>query len=214
MVFAKFECLKLLDDYKSILLLDYDIVIQQDLSELFEPCESGLKMIWGGLKVRGQLHEATDDYNMDAEGICASTFVLQDHLKDYMNMYDFCYESVIRYGKILYMPEQAIFDFMIQKFDLQNCALDGKVYTPHPNDKDFARKAKIIHAFGQPKFWNGLDNNQWNQNYESWLQMGGSKYRQVTMKLCYKSLKRVMSNSITKIKLIAERRLNNLYKKY
>jgi lipopolysaccharide biosynthesis glycosyltransferase len=189
-----------LDDYKNILLLDYDLVIQQDISELFEHCDSGLKMVRAGVKVRGQLHEATDDYDMDAEGTGASQFVMQDHLKDYMKMYHFCYKSLIRYGKILYMPEQAIFDFMIQEFNVQNCPIDPNVYNPHPNDKEFANKAKIIHSFGYPKFWNGLDNEQWNKNYQTWMQMGGSKFNQVTLKKIFKRAKHIVTRGVTKIK--------------
>lgn len=182
MVFAKFECLKLLDEYKNIMLLDYDIVIQQDISELFDRCESGIKMMPGGVKVKDQLYEATDDYNMDAEGIAACTFVMQDHLPDYIKMYDFCYASLSRYGMILFMPEQAIFDFMIQQFSLKIYPIDVNVYSPHPNDEDHAHNAKIIHSYGQPKFWNGLNNEHWNSNYRAWLYMGGSKYRAATLK--------------------------------
>lgn len=203
MVFAKFECLKLLDEYNSVLLLDYDIVIQQDISELFEPCESGIKMMPGGIKVRGQLRQETNDYDMDAEGIAAGIFVMQDHLKDYLKMYDFCYASLARYGKILYMPEQAIFDFMIQEFKLKICPIEVKVYAPHPNDKEHAERAKIIHSFGQPKFWNGLNNEHWNKNYQTWLQMGGSKYKAVTFK-----------KVVQKLKSVVKRRLDWLVKQF
>lgn len=182
MVFAKFECLKLLGEYKSVLLLDCDIVIQDDISELFDHSESGLKMMWGGIKVRGQLHTPTADYDMDADAVIAGTFVMQDHLKNYMKMYDFCYKSLVKYGEILYMPEQAIFDFMIQEFNVENCPIDRNVYTPHPSDKNYADKAKIIHAYGQPKFWNGIENKQWNDNYKNWIKMGGSKYQDMKVK--------------------------------
>lgn len=177
MVFSKFECLKLLDEYKNVLLLDYDIILQQDISELFIWCESGIRMMPGGIKVSGNLHEPIDDYNMEAEGICACIFVFQDHLKEYKKMYDFCYASLAKYAKNLYMPEQAIFDFMLQEFNLQISPIDGKVYSPHPTDTENAKNAKIIHSYGQPKFWNGLENQHWNTNYAEWLKIGGSKYK-------------------------------------
>jgi hypothetical protein len=88
---------------------------------------------------------------------------------------------------------------MIQKFNLQNCALDGNVYTPHPNNKDFASKAKIIHAFGQPKFWNGLENQQWNTNYQAWIQMGGTKYKHLTMKKVIQRLKQGIKSRFNKM---------------
>ena len=72
----------------------------------------------GGLPVRGQLLEAVSKYDMDAEGICACVFVFQEALSNYKELYSFCYEKLEEYAEILYMPEQAIFDFMLQEFGL------------------------------------------------------------------------------------------------
>lgn len=177
MVFTKFECLKLLDEYKNVMWLDYDMVIQRDISELFSPSTSGIKMMPGGLPVSGQLLEAVSEYDMDAEGICACIFVFQETLSNYKELYSFCYSKLEEYAEILYMPEQAIFDFMIQKYSLKFVPIENLLYSPHPSDLQNAPNAKIIHAYGQPKFWNGLHNEQWSNNYNAWLKLGGSKYR-------------------------------------
>jgi lipopolysaccharide biosynthesis glycosyltransferase len=177
MVFSKFECLRLLDDYKNVVWMDYDIVIQDALDELFLPCDTGIKMMPGGLPVRGQLLEPVREYDMDTEGICACLFVLQDTLNNYRDLHRFCYDTLDQYAEILYMPEQAIFDFMIQEFKLKPASIDGRVYSPHPSDPINAANAKIIHAYGQPKFWNGIHNNQWNKNYHDWIKMGGNAYK-------------------------------------
>lgn len=181
MVFTKFECLGLLDDYKNVMWMDYDIVIQSDIAELFSPCDMGIKMVPGGLPVRGQLLAAVDEYDMDTEGVSAGLFVFQDNLKNYKELQRFCYAKLEKYAAVLYMPEQAIFDFMIQEFGLKPVPIDGRVYSPHPSDPVNAAHAKIIHAYGQPKFWNGIQNGQWNENYKAWLQMGGSRYRHPTL---------------------------------
>lgn len=191
MVFTKYECLRLLDDYKNVMWLDYDMVIQRDISELFQPCEAGIKMMPGGLPVRGQLHEELAEYDMNAEGICACVFVIHDNLKDYMRMYHFCYEETEKYAAQLFMPEQAIFDFMIQKFGLTPLPIRGNLYSAHPLDKENAPTAKIVHAYGQPKFWNGIWNDQWAANYSAWLKMGGSRYKRIS--ILGKVLKRVKS---------------------
>lgn len=176
MVFTKFECLRLLNDYRAVMWLDYDIVIQKDISELFDNPSVGLKVIPGGITVREQLLEAVPEYNMQVEGIVASTFVLFDSLPNYMDMFNFCYLKLNEYSNILYMPEQAIFDFMIQEFKLVPATLDGNLYTPHPTDQFNSHEAYIIHAYGQPKFWNGLYNANWENNYKHWRSLGGSKY--------------------------------------
>jgi len=178
MVFAKFECLKLLNEYKNVMLSDYDIVIQDNISELFDYCPAGIKfMRTEETLVRQQLHSEILEYDMNAKGISAGIFILQDHIGDYNAMYEFCYKSLEKYAQKLHLPEQAIFDFMIQEFHLEICKIDHKVYSPHPTDKELAPNAKIIHAYGQPKFWNGLENEQWNKNYAQWLKMGGSRYK-------------------------------------
>lgn len=176
MVFSKFECLRLLDEYENVLWLDYDILVTGDLSELITPCESGIKMMPSpGCPVRNQLHEPINDYDMDAEANCASTFVFQDNLKNYQQLYAFCYAKLEQYAKYLYCPEQAIFDFMIQEFKLKIQPIDYKVYSPHPLDPG-VEDARIVHAFGQPKFWNGLQNEQWNSNYNRWKALGGTRF--------------------------------------
>ncbi len=181
MVFAKFECLRLLDDYKNIMWLDYDIVIKDDISDLFSACNTGIKMMPGGLPVRGQLHEPVGEYDMNAEGVCGGLFVFQENLPNYLELHRFCYEKLDKYADILYLGEQAIFDFMIQEFGLKPVPIDGRIYSAHPSDQKNAAQAKVIHAYGQPKFWNGLHNDQWNENYSIWLKMGGSQYKRPTV---------------------------------
>jgi lipopolysaccharide biosynthesis glycosyltransferase len=180
MVFTKFECLRLLDSYKNIVWMDYDIVIQSDISELFSPCDTGIKIMRGGVSVREQLLEPVAEYEMNTEGISTGLFVFHDNLKNYMEMYRFCYEKLESYAPILYMPDQAIFDFMIQEFEVQAELLEGGVYATHPTNLDNVAQAKIIHSWGQPKFWNGMHNAQWQANYNAWLQMGGSRYKPLT----------------------------------
>ena len=177
MAYAKFECIKLLEDYKNVIYLDPDMVILKDLSNLLEYCDSGIKMMPGNVKVREQLHNVVDKYNMETEGICGCIFVFQDHINDYMKLYNFCISSLNKYAGRLYLAEQGIFDFMLQEYRLDYCILNRDVYSPHPTEINLLDNAKIIHAYGQPKFWNGLENEQWNKNYQEWLRMGGSAYK-------------------------------------
>lgn len=191
MVFTKFECLALLEEYRAVLWLDYDIVIQRDISGLFSKSTSDLKMMSGGISVRGQLLKSIPEYNMDAEGVAAGTFVFFDSLPNYKNLHKFCYQKLEEYAQYLYMPDQAIFDFMIQEFDLKPDPIDVAIYSPHPTDPKNAESAIIIHAYGQPKFWNGLENENWKKNYRYWLSIGGSKFSPVSFQK--KALKKIKS---------------------
>jgi lipopolysaccharide biosynthesis glycosyltransferase len=193
MIFTKFECLRLLDNYNNVAWMDYDIVIQSDMSELFSPSNSGFKIARGGVTVREQLIKPVAEYNMNAEGMGAHVFVVQDNLKKYTEMYRFCYTKLEEYAQVLFLPEQAIFDFMIQEFGVKPDFFDARVYGPHPRETADAMKAKIIHCWGQPKFWNGTHNVQWNANYSSWIKMGGSKYKAPTLvEKLWRKLKKIM----------------------
>lgn len=195
MVFAKYECLKLLSHYKNVLLLDYDIVILDDISDLFSHSPHAIKFMPGGCKVRDQLLNDCSDYNLELEGICASIFLFQDHLENHNELANFCYIETEKHALNLRMPEQAIFDFMIQRFNLQYNPISNYLYSSHPNDKlDHALPPKILHSYGQPKFWNGLENETWNKHYQQWLKMGGTpfaptpKYSLLTRKIKRKLL--------------------------
>ena len=47
---------------------------------------------------------------------------------------------------------------------------------------------KIIHAAGQPKFWNGIYDKDWDENYTAWIKMGGTPYYEWKKKLKRKLL--------------------------
>lgn len=195
MVFSKFECLKLLDDYKNVVWLDYDIVITKDISELTDYCESGIKMMLSEHDVSGQLVKPVKDYSMTQKGVSAGTFVFQDHFPNYMEKYNFCYDNTQKYAKYLKLPEQAVFDFMIQNFkiNIYKDLLDKDIWCVHPRELEKINTAKIIHTSGQAKFWNELSNNQWNENYKNWLKWGGEKYNLKKYKL-QKKLTRLLRN--------------------
>lgn len=176
MVFSKFECLRLLSDYRNVVWLDYDIVLLGDISSLTNYCKSGIKMVVMDYKVRDQLNESVSNYNMDLNGVNSGVFVFQDHICDYKRLYDFCYKSTEQYAKYLYLPEQAIFDFMIQEFNINIDFLDKGIYCVHPDNLVDVSSTKIIHAYGPKKFWNEITNKQWQNNYQEWLRQGGKKY--------------------------------------
>jgi lipopolysaccharide biosynthesis glycosyltransferase len=183
MVFCKFECFRLLNHFKNVMWLDYDMILLDDISDLLSSNHSGITIMPGSLKVRGQLHEPIMDYDMEAEGICGSIFVLNQSIGNYNQMYQFCYDSLNKYADILYLGEQAIFDILIQEFKLTPQTISNRIYSPHPNDVNLDPAAKILHAFGRPKFWNGLEHPIWSHYHQLWLNLGGSDYIETNVNL-------------------------------
>lgn len=176
MVFSKFECFRLLNFYKNVIWLDYDIVIMNDISELISYSDPGFKILPAKHNVLDQLNQSISDYDMSKRGVSTATFVLQDHLDNYNVIYDHAYQKADKYSKYLRYPEQAIFDFIIQDFNLKLEFINWDTYAVHPDELDKLDDAIIIHSYGHKKFWNEIKNENWLINYSNWLKMGGDKY--------------------------------------
>jgi lipopolysaccharide biosynthesis glycosyltransferase len=192
MVFSKLECFKLLNEFDNVMWLDFDIIVQKDFTHLFEQCSCGIMAPNPGYTVRDQLNQAIDDFDMKRTGFFGGTFVLRRCIGDYNKFYEYSLSALEKYAHFLVTAEQPIFDFVIQNFDLDVHWLEFDDYAAHPLAENYNHDAYILHATGQPKFWNGLENPHWNKNYQMWLDSGGkpftpaSKLLELKKKIVYK----------------------------
>ena len=59
---------------------------------------------------------------------------------------------------------------MIQRFRIPYDELSNEIYALYPRyDK---QSTKIVHAYGQPKFWNGYNDERWNRYNKRWHEQG------------------------------------------
>jgi len=174
MVFSKFECLSLLDTYSKVMWLDFDIYIRKDLSELFHAGDSPFLSLPSGRPVSASFTKPIPAYNMSVSGMSAGTFVLSRALGDFPAMHRFCEEQTVRYADRLKMPEQGIFDIMLQEFGIQPTFLNPETYALHPEAWNGTDAPSILHCYGRRKFWSGVSFQPWQLNYEAWLAAGGS----------------------------------------
>lgn len=204
MVFCKYECFKLLADYECVIWTDYDVVIVDDLSELKIKTVNGIRMdISKGSLVsesfKGDVKLVLGNYNLTQEGISMGIFCLFNNLSNIQDVYDFCIKYTKKFAPYLFLPEQAIINLMLQRFNIDvslNAPL-GKKYTVHPVHDKNIRDVKIYHSYGQPKFWNGLYNKTWEKNYKKWIRMGGTPYKDRTIK--YKIKEKIRSLYLYKL---------------
>ena len=188
MVFAKFECLKLLDEYKNVICLDYDIAIVRNFKEILDFPSDYFKILLRGDTVGRQMHKPIPGYDMNREGMCACTFAVNEKLKDYLKIYEYCYRKASEYAEYIKHPEQAIFDLVFQDFKLTPSIIKDDFFIS-VNDPLGQKNplGKIIHTGGSYKFWNGLTNEQWNSNYKKWIKLGGSHARTLRPVRVYKN---------------------------
>jgi len=182
MVFCKFECFNLLEKYKNVIWLDYDIVIKKEITELVDLCDSGFKFLPGIRNLRTEFYYPIEPFDMQMETICSSTFVLQDKIRNYKQIYKSCINLAHKNFKSSWSDE-GIFPLIFQKFNVNYDKLDLKIYNVNPKSTDEVSQAKILHYARPGKCWDGYFNQQFETNYKKWLQLGGSPIRKYNRKI-------------------------------
>ena len=174
MVFCKYECLRLLEEFDIVIWTDYDVVIKENIDELKNRKSKMSIIVNHDTPLRRMFYptikrEKMEGYDMEGVSVTTPIFVMHKSLKHYMEYYNWCYDMTRRYAKYLYLPEQCIFTMLIQNFHINYEELDMEVYCRHP--RNATEKTKILHAYGQPKYWNGLHDECWELYYKKWKKM-------------------------------------------
>lgn len=193
MVFCKYECLRLLNEYSVVIWSDYDVVLKSNLNEILEHTDENAKLLpTPPTKVESQFYtEIKNDYpayDYEKTGICYSFFCFYDNF-DYNTAYKYCIEQAKKIGIYLKFGEQGVFDLLLQDKNIKVVSL-SPLYSVHPTATNY-KDAYILHAYGHPKFWNGLDSSDWNKYYTTWItQYCGMKFpKQKKQNLILKILK-------------------------
>lgn len=186
MVFCKYECFKLLEEFDVVVWSDYDVVIQGRLDEVCELGDSAFRIVKDSIIVRDMFFKEIKNleilsYNLDINGFTTSLFALSRNIGDYETIYSWCYKKTKEWDGDIYLPEQCIIALAAQKFSIKCSYLDDKIYSCPP--RQAKGNEKVLHAACQPKFWNGIKNDDWDRRYKLWLGMGGSPYRDRLKKL-------------------------------
>lgn len=174
MVFCKFELFNLLQNYETVVWTDYDVLIKDSIAEILDTTKgisfiANYDVMLSDMFYKSIYKADINGYALDGCSICAPLIVMNRNLHNYMEYYEWCYKCAKKYIKHLYLPEQCVFTMLVQHYKLDYTELDMEIYCMHPND--MTDKTKILHAYGQPKFWNGLVNKEWNMYHKMWKDM-------------------------------------------
>ena len=175
MAYSRFECFKHLKDFKKVLWLDVDILIQKDISGLLNYAKTGIGMLQGSF-VKHNFKEPLKNFDMEKSGFWTGTIILTDEINDYEKIPEWCYEKLLEYAPKLYLPDQAIFNIMLEAFNLEPMGIDKNLYCAHPIKKE-SKNAIIVHAYRPKKFWDCFRIKEWVENDKIWKKMGGSAYK-------------------------------------
>lgn len=186
MVYCKYECFRLLEEFDEVVWTDYDVLIKHSLEEFCSFQGQGMNVLDGGNIARDMFTKCIEnteilEYDLDADGIIAPLMALNRTISNGMKIADWCYEKTQKWDKDLAYPEQGIFSTVVQKFNIEIKQFSFKQYACFPTEAIGGEY--ILHAYGPKKFWNGLNNSEWNALYSKWISLGGSKNREFSKKL-------------------------------
>ncbi len=191
MVFCKYECLRLLDDFEVVVWSDYDVVIQGKLDKICQFDNSYINIIKDSSTIREMFYKEIRNkeilnYNLNINGFATGLFSLSKKLNNYDVINSWCYKKTKEWDEDLYLPEQCILTLAAQEFRIKYSYIQAENYACHP--RDAKGNEVILHAACQPKFWNGIYNADWERRYAEWLKMGGTPYKDKIKKLRSKLL--------------------------
>ena len=175
MSFAHFELFRLLEEYHTVIWLDTDMMVQDDICELlnFSPFGIGFD---DGFPVQNNFTDPIPGYCMNALGYRSCIIVAYDSLP-YMDIFDWCYQKALQYAPFLLNGDQGIINLAVQEFHLSPRILSINEWHCLPRLKA-AKTARIVHAGHKEKFWNSPDMEflmpEWFENHRIWLQKGGT----------------------------------------
>lgn len=192
LMFARYEIFSLIEDYDRIMWIDSDVLVQGNLQELLEiGDETGFALVREDLINcsnfkpdinRTNFKTAISGYNMETPLYCSGLMVITKKLGIQNDYTKWCYEKTGTYADKLYLPDQGILNLLIQEFNIDvSLITPGATYCCYPALGRDCGFAKIIHAWGDRKFWNNwyLYNEfpEWKTSYDKWIKLGGTPYK-------------------------------------
>ena len=85
LAFSRFECFNLLNEYKKVVWLDVDTLIQKDISSLFDLCDNGIGLFQEASSLQECFAEPLNGYDMKAAHYNSGVIVLSDNSANFLS---------------------------------------------------------------------------------------------------------------------------------
>jgi lipopolysaccharide biosynthesis glycosyltransferase len=187
---ARFEGFRLLARYRTVVWLDVDTAIQDDIADLAAYGPLAMALEDPQFAENGRTPPAGVNFSAPVPGFDpwapnfnSGVLVLQDTLPDPEGIHSQCLEWLREYGRILHYPDQGVLNLLAQGLLKQYPATLRQIpydrFNAHPRNPE-AQHAAIVHAFGAYKLWDdGLtlcSFPEGSRDYRRWLSLGGSPW--------------------------------------
>jgi glycosyltransferase involved in cell wall biosynthesis len=186
LMFARYEMFNLINEYKSIVWLDTDILIQGDISRLLTLAEeTGFAILREDFQnksadktdtMRSCFTEPISGFDLERPLCCTGTIVITEALKHRISLAEWCYNKTKEWAEVLNLPDQGVINALVQEFNIPIVPL-GKNMAWFPSYGRDCAPASYVHAWGANKFWNNwylqLKYPKWKEYYNEWISRGG-----------------------------------------
>lgn len=187
---AHYEIFSLLDSYEKVIWLDVDMSIQADITLLETYGPFGMALDIAGNHVftaKDQFLTNVEGYDLSQSAHISACIVVTDKLKNYKEIYQYCYEKTKIYASILKNPDQAIIELAIRDFGLTVNNVPWKEFVCH-STHEYAALASIVHFGFINKPWNNSRLLQsfpeWFRTHLVWLSLGGADFNRDDISTC------------------------------
>ncbi|MEI8389700.1 MAG: glycosyltransferase [bacterium] len=179
LAFSRYECFRMLDEYKKVLWIDVDILIQKDISGIFDYAKTGISLLQEEAPLQECFSVSLENYDMQGSHYNSGVLLLDENIVEPTKMADWLYSKTYEFADYLKYADQGVINLLIQEFKLEVDKLPEK-FNCHPRKKEVTR-APIVHTYSPQKFWSWYEKmynfKEWDENYRKWLKMGGTPYK-------------------------------------
>lgn len=183
MVFSKYECLRLLDEYSTVIWFDYDMIVSDNLDSLFLSVDGGMRAILApniGYSIPSNPNNPDLNALRECSGIHSPCLAFYKTLESTQALYEWCIKATQEYATDLVCPDQVVLSAMVNRFRIDVYPLVFELYSPHPKDRGRRltdRYVKIWHSYRDVKYWDiDFYDEDWTRYYCVFL----SKYLEQT----------------------------------
>lgn len=186
---AKLECFRLLERYRTVIWIDADTAVQDDIGDLagYGPLAIALedphfsptgKTMPASINVTRPL----PGLKMDEPNLNTGVVVFQDTLPDPGGLYRLCIDWVTEHAAHIKYMDQPALNMVAQDLRRRSLftLLPHERFNAHPRNPA-AQTAAIVHAFGAYKMWDdGMLRcafPEWDRDYRRWMAKGGAPNR-------------------------------------
>lgn len=173
--FARYEMFNLLNEYNYIIYFDFDMLIQDDISELFK---YSLGLCKGSVSIDYAIGQKLTDIDGAALNFSSGLIVASDKI-NFFSITKECYAATKKFFQTLVLPDQGVLNYVFTKLNIHPEPIPDIYYGSTSQLKSI--NSKIIHAHGKSnRFWNNqavkLSYPEWSENNKLWESLGGTPY--------------------------------------